>query len=190
MWDHQRTARHSRLNRHSADDFISVHLGYRAKSECPLLAQDLPLEKLRGNGGKVPKLANVSMNSLCESNMISAALRATRSMRCAHQAVSLGPSGNDRERYQNERDFLRTHSFPLRSLRVRGLLADPLARLHLSLSCGRRTRIRFGCRCCTVGATACRRFCLPPRRPPASRFARVPFLFRPLHGNVYSMIVD
>ena len=93
----------------------------------------------------------------------------------------------------NERDFLRSHSFPLRSLRVRRFLADPLARLPFSLSCGRRTRIRFDCRCCTDGATACRRFCLPPHRPPASRFARVPFLLGRCAASLFNdvrLIVD
>lgn len=37
----------------------------------------------------------------------------------AHQAHSLGPSGNDQEHIENERDFFRPHSFPLRSLRAR-----------------------------------------------------------------------
>jgi hypothetical protein len=53
----------------------------------------------------------------------------------ANQACSLSPSGDDRERFENERDFLRSHSFPLltRSLRVRRFLADPQALLPLSL---------------------------------------------------------
>ena len=103
-----------------------------------------------------------------------AALRATRSMRCAHQACSLGPSGDDRERSENERDFLRSHSSPLRSLRVRSLWADPLALLPLSLPCERRPRLRFDWRRCADGATALSLLCLPPHRPPASRRARVP----------------
>jgi hypothetical protein len=66
---------------------------------------------------------------------------------------------------------------------VRRLWADPLAHLPLSLSCGRRTRLRFDCRYCTDGATACRRSCLLPHRPPASRRARVPFLCRVAAGE-------
>jgi hypothetical protein len=114
-------------------------------------------------------------------------LSATCSMRGAHQAYGLGPMDCDQERFKNEREFGRAHSFPLltcsRSLRVRRLWADPLAHLPLSLSCGRRTRLRFDCRYCTDGATACRRSCLPPHRPPASRRARVPFLCRVAAGE-------
>jgi hypothetical protein len=56
-------------------------------------------------------------------------------------------------------------------------LAGDLARLPLSLSCGRRTRIRSDWWRCAVGATALSSLCLPPPRPSASRLARVPFLF-------------
>jgi len=43
-------------------------------------------------------------------------LRATRSMRCAHQACSLGPSGDDREREKMSGNFQgRTLSRAMRS---------------------------------------------------------------------------
>jgi hypothetical protein len=64
-------------------------------------------------------------------------------MRCANQAFGLGPPGDDQERSKKERDFLRPHSFPLRSLRMRSRLADPLALSPLSLSDERQARTRF-----------------------------------------------
>jgi hypothetical protein len=121
---------------------------------------------------------------------IDAALRATRSMRCAHQACSLGPSGDDREQSENERDFQRSHSFPLRSLRVRRFWADPLALLPLSLPGGLRTRLRFDWRRSAIGATAWSSLCLPPHRPPASHLARGPFPVWPLRGDVLPMMFD
>jgi hypothetical protein len=72
---------------------------------------------------------------------------------------------------ENERDLLGPHSFPLRSLRVRSLWADPLALLPLSLPCERRPRIRFDWRRCADGATVLSSLCLPSRRPSASRRA-------------------
>ena len=44
--------------------------------------------------------------------MIRRCLAATRSIRCANQACSLGPSGDDRERGSNEREFLAVALFP------------------------------------------------------------------------------
>ena len=80
-----------------------------------------------------------------------------------------------------ERDFLRSHSFPLRSLRVRSPLADPLALSPLSLPVGRRARFRGHLRRCPFGTTALFSLCLPPHRPSSSRRARVP-LFVPRCG--------
>ena len=96
-------------------------------------------------------------------------------MRCARQVFSLGPSGDDRERFHNERDFLKSHAFPLRSLRVQSLLADPLALSPLSLPVGRRARVRSDWRRCPFGTTALSPLRLPPHRSAASRRARVPF---------------
>ena len=52
-------------------------------------------------------------------------------MRCAHQACSLGRCRWRSGAGDNERDVLGSHSFPLSSLRVRSLGADPLALLPL-----------------------------------------------------------
>jgi len=112
-------------------------------------------------------------------------------MRCAHQACSLGPSGDDRELSENERDFLGTHTFPrFALLEGAAFLSDPLALLPLSLPCGRRTRVRFDWRRSAVGATALSSLCFPPHRPSASHRARVPFLVRPLRGDGLAMMLD
>ena len=81
-------------------------------------------------------------------------------------------AGTPRNALDNERDFLRTHSFPLRSLRVRRFCSDPQALLPLSLRGGRwRTFARAHHRA-------------------ASRRARVPFLLGRFAGGIIAMVSD
>jgi hypothetical protein len=99
----------------------------------------------------------MSVNCSCHADN-GRCLTAARSIRCANQACSLGLSVTIGSVWIMSGIFLRTHSFPLRSLRVRLFYSDPLALLPLSLPGGRwRTNARAHHR-------------------PASRRARVPSL--------------
>ncbi len=81
-------------------------------------------------------------------------------------------AGIPRNAPDDERDFLRSHSFPLRSLRVRLYCSDPQALLPLSLPGGRwRTFARAHHRA-------------------ASRRARVPFLLVRFADGIIAIACD
>ena len=85
-----------------------------------------------------------------------AALRATRSVRCADRACSPGPSGLRSGAVQVEREFPEDALGPAHSalLRARRLCADPQALSPLFLPGERRTRARLRQRRCICDATA------------------------------------